>query len=82
MKHINALKKYGPTVKRYAIGVAGFTLIPATSALAAIPSTVNASFTEMSTDFTTLWGYAFGVLVVISGSMLVWRYVRKLSGKL
>lgn len=51
-------------------------------AMAAVPASVSTTFTEMGDDFTTIFGLAFGPLVIIVGSMLAWRYVRKLGNKL
>jgi hypothetical protein len=63
------------------IGSAVATLVP-DQALAAVPASVSTTFTEMGDDFTTIFGLAFGPLVIIVGSMLAWRYVRKLGNKL
>lgn len=51
-------------------------------AAAAVPASVETSFTTMSADFNTVFGYAFTALTVIVTAMIAWRYTRKLASKL
>lgn len=52
------------------------------SAHAALPAGATTAFSDMSDDFTELFGLAFTALVVITVAMIAWRYTRKLGNKL
>jgi len=54
--------------------------VPAVSQ-AALPTGVETAFTGMTSDFSTLFGYGFTALIAIVGSMMVWKYTKKLASK-
>ncbi len=52
------------------------------TAHAALPTGATTAFSDMSDDFTELFGLAFTALVIITVAMIAWRYTRKLGNKL
>jgi len=79
VKHLNAAKKYGAGISA-AVGSA--LLLPVASVHAALPASVATGFTEMETDFESVFALAFPVLVTIVVAMIAWRYTRKFGNKL
>lgn len=53
-------------------------LAPVVSAHAALPAGVDAAFTELSTDATTLFGYAMPVVISIAVAFWALKMVRRL----
>ena len=51
-------------------------------AAAAVPVEATDAFTEMTADFTSLFGTAFTLLALVAVGMLAWKYTKKLSSKL
>lgn len=79
MKHFNVVKRYGAGVGA-AVGSA--LLIPVVSVQAAVPAAVSTTFTEMGSDFDTIFAAGFTVLAAITLAMIAWKYTRKLGAKL
>jgi len=48
---------------------------------AALPASTQTAFTDLETDFETIFGYGYAVLLVVVVSMLAWRYTRKFGSK-
>jgi len=70
-------------VKQSLVGVgAVLALLVAGVAQAALPASVEGSFTTLETDFETIFGFGFAVLTTVVISMLAWRYTRKLGSKI
>jgi len=79
MKYRNVMRKYGVRAAAgAALLVPGLVLAQSTSF---VPAAASGMFTQMGTDFTTLFGYGFAVLVTIVGSLLAWKYTRKIGSK-
>ena len=68
-------------LKKLLTGVAALSAMVAVPAYAALPTSVQGSFTTLQTDFESVFGYAFAVLTVVVISMLAWKYTRKLGSK-
>lgn len=76
MKFINQVKKYGAGAAISATALAPF------AANAELPAAAQGAFTEMSGDFTTLFGYGFTALIVVVTAMIGWKYTKKLGSKI
>jgi hypothetical protein len=69
-------------LNRCAAALIGLSLLAVTGAQAAVPASVTTAFTEMETDFESIFGYAFAVLVTITVAMIAWRYTKKFGNRL
>lgn len=83
MQKLNAAKQYGLRLLASVLVflVPGYAMAQGGGSTSYVPTAASGLFSQMGTDFTTLFGYAFGPLVIIVGSMLAWRYTRKLGSK-
>lgn len=56
-------------------------LVGTSNAIAAVPAGVEAVFTTTATDFGTVAGYGWVLLLVIVGGLVMFKIVKKVLGK-
>ena len=52
---------------------------PVAASFAAVPAGAEAVFTGLATDFTTIAGYGFTALGIITGGLIVFGLVKKVA---
>lgn len=64
-------------------GIAVASIVaPSGDAVAAVPAAATTAFTDMSDDFTTIFGFGYAALIIIVVAMIAWKYTKKLGSKL
>ena len=68
-------------MKKYAVAAGAAVSGLATSAHAALPAAVDTYFTELQTDIGTLTGYAWVLVPLVFGALLMIKLFKKFGSK-
>jgi hypothetical protein len=85
MKYMNAVRKFGPTVRtaarKYGPGVAGFTLLPLQTAVMAqssdIAEAATGALANTQTDVTSVAVVVAAVVALIAAAALIFGMLKK-----
>lgn len=73
----DTLKQWG----RKALGVIGVSAVAVGSASAAVPAGVETMFTGIATDFGTVLGYGYTLMLAIVGGLIIIKVVKKVANR-